>query len=180
MKKNLLFRTKTYFIGNLEFTDDWCSWRDSLSKHLSKIGIICLDPTKECFVNQIFESQDAQERLKSARSIGNLAFVKHYMKEVIRKDLRMVDVSDFLIFRITPDKPTFGSVHEFVHGCHARKPILILIEDKKTIPLWIAGLVDINLIFETEDELVKYLLDVDSGRQEIDHKYWKLFSEEYR
>lgn len=178
--KGFLYNTKCYLIGNLEATEDGIQWREAVAEELKKIGVKCFDPNKTHFVNQPEETEEVRKLLKEKREAGDLKYVSNYMKNVIRKDLRYVDLSTFLIANIEPDKPTYGTIHEIIQGSQQSKPILFHIKDKKQFPLWLAGLVDVNLVWDNWDDLFDYLLAIHTGTVYADPKFWKILSLHYR
>ena len=176
----ILKGTLCYLGGNLEYTADAEGWRDSLTKKLNNLGIKCLDPTKQTLINQAAETEEDRKQLKEWRAAGEFEKIHDFMISVIRRDLRLIDYSSFVIFQLEPDKPTFGTVHELSISSVQRKPILIIIRDRKTMPLWLMGLINMDFVFESQDELIDYLIKIDNGEVELDSKYWKLLTEELR
>jgi hypothetical protein len=175
-----LHNTKCYLIGNLEATKDASQWREHATKELKKIGVKCFDPNKTHFVNQTTETEEDRRKLKEKRNEGDWQFIASYMKDVIRKDLRYVDLSTFLIANLEPDNPTYGTIHEIIQASLQSKPVLFHIEDKRKFPLWLAGLVDMDLVWESWDPLFDYLRALNNGEKYADPKYWKLLKTHYR
>jgi len=175
-----LHNTKCYLIGNLEATKDASQWRDTATKELKKIGVKCFDPNKTHFVNQTTETEEDRKVLKEKRAVGDWQYVSTYMKDVIRKDLRYVDLSTFLIANIEPEHPTYGTIHEIIQATMQFKPVLFHIEDKHKFPLWLAGLTDMSLVWEKWDHLFDYLGQINSGEKYAEPKYWKLLKTYYR
>ena len=171
---NILKNTICYLAGNLEHTKDAENWRNRLSIDLSNLGIKVLDPTKQMFLGQAAETQEMRDQLKRWREEENFSAVHDFMKEVIRRDLRAVDISTFLVCRLEPDKPTFGTVHEIAVAATQRKPILFILNDRKKMPLWLIGLVNMDYVFESEEALFRYLINVNLGIEKLDTKYWKI------
>jgi len=178
--ENYLFKTRTYLAGNLEHVLDEYLWREQITNELSKMGIICLDPVKKCFAD--FPKETSQDRmmLKEKRELGDDDYVKKYMSEIIAKDLRSIDISDFIIFKLETDKPTYGTIHEFVVAEKQHKPLLVIVEDNKLVPLWLRGMLQKEWIFASVDECVIYLNKINSGEIKMNKKYWKLLEKDYR
>lgn len=172
MKK--LKNTIVYLAGNLESTSDAENWRNSLTEKLTPFGVKVLDPTKKIFNDQISETEESRQQLKKWRENGDYHLVAPFMKEIIRRDLRAVDMSNFLICRLEPTKVTWGTTHEIVVASQQRKPILMILEDKTLMPLWLMGLVNMDFVFDNEEELMSYIKDLDSGKKFMDSKYWKI------
>jgi len=174
----ILKNTNCYLVGNIEYTQDAYSWRTMISRELAAMGVKSLDPNKDNFINQTSENEDDRKRLKDARSRGEWAFVHDYMKKVIRRDLRMVDLSTFIVGRIEPKMPTFGTIHEIVEASKQSKPILLQTDRKDEFPLWLAGLVNMEMVFESWTEVLIYIHSIDGGSVKADPKYWKILNNE--
>jgi hypothetical protein len=171
---NILDKSYCYLGGNLENTEDALSWREKLTGELSKMGIVCLDPTTKMFQDQIAETEEERKKVKTWRENGEFDKVHLFMKEVIRRDLRAVDLAYFTIFKIEPTRPTWGTVHELVLASQQRKPVMLLIDNKKNTPIWLMGMINMDFVFETIDELTDYLSRINAGSERMDSKYWKL------
>jgi len=176
----ILNNSKTYLCGAMENSLNSVEWRVRVTRALEEIGIVCFDPNKQHFLNQVTEGPEDQEMLKSKRQSGDWNYIHKYMTEIIRRDLRYVDLSTFIIVNIEPDKPTYGTIHELVVASMQGKPILLHINDKARFPLWLAGLVNMDLVFDDWEKLIKYIKDIDSGTIYADPKYWKILIKEYR
>lgn len=181
VKNKVLYRTRTYLAGNLECTEDEYTWRKKYTEFLEGLGVIVFDPTRKCFLG--FEEEKREERFKykEMRKQGEFDKLSSIFKEIIAKDLRCVDISDFCIFRLEPDKPTWGTTHELVVASSQKKPILIVTNDPEgNFPLWFTGLVNPKTIFKTDDELFEYLTSINNGEVELERKIWRLLEVEYR
>lgn len=173
-EKALLSNLKVYLAGNIENTEDPERWRDEISKELARLNIIVLDPTKQCFENQPGELKSFRDENLSKMERGEYQQVADFYKRVIAHDLRLVDIAHFVIIRLEPDRPTFGTIHELIVAAQQKKPILLITPNKKKIPLWIMGLIDVNLVFCCQNSLIEHLEGLNNGKIKIDNDYWKL------
>jgi len=182
MEKGNLYKSKVYLAGNIQHTVDSVVWREELTVPLEKMGIITLNPRVNCFLNQISEDDEVIKRLRLDILNENYDAVSDSVKQIIRRDLRMVDVADFIIVNLEPTMPTFGTVHEIILASTQRKPIFFRINDKKDFPIWFFGLFDHNLIFNTFGEIIEYLWNINYSLDvhELNNKYWKVFKENFR
>lgn len=178
MNKGILTGSSSYLIGGIERAKDCFSWRNEVTKRLNLYGINVFDPNKDHFINLPTESEGDRELLKIERDRGNYDFVHKYLAKVIQRDLRMVDLSTFVIAHIDPDIPTWGSTHEIVLAVQQRKPVLIHTQDKKKFPLWLFGLLKHELIFENWGDLMEYVRKIHFEEIEVNSKYWKILSHE--
>lgn len=173
---NKLKNTYCYLAGNLEHTDDAENWRNDFAAELRTIGVNVLDPTKQMFQEQICENEEIRNCFKQMRKNHEFSQLHDIMKNIIRRDLRAVDLSTFLIVRLEPFKATWGTTHEIIQASIQRKPILFLIDKKEDMPLWLIGLVNMDFVFETKKDLFQTLFDLDCGKTDMDVKYWKILS----
>jgi hypothetical protein len=175
---NILKKTTCYLAGNLENTSDAEDWRNRFAKKLSLLGVTALDPTKKMFLDQLEETEEVRNELKKWRETGQFDKLHSFMKDIIRRDLRAVDISTFCIFKLEPSKPSYGTIHELVIASQQRKPLLFLIDDIKQMPLWLIGLVNMNYVFQNEEDLFIYLNLVNENKIALDTKYWKILLDE--
>lgn len=179
-KESFLTGSRVYLAGNIEFTKNAFKWRHVMSSELKKLGVKVLDPTCPCFCDQDKEDLDTMAELDKWRDAGNFKPLQKFMRDVVRRDLRLIDISDFVIFRIEPSKPTFGTVHELVVAASQRKPCLIITNNKKKLPRWLFGIVDLDLVFESQDLLIGFLRKVNDGKIKVSKKYWRFLLPELR
>lgn len=178
--KNILKNTKVYLAGNMEHSDDSVNWRDYLKSELNKLNIRTLSPLDVVFINQQTESEEDRTRLKKMRSIGNLDEVSSYMRLVVQKDLRLIDLSDFIIINLEVNKPTFGTLHELIIATQQKKPIFLSVGDRNSCPLWLLGIIKPKYIYNNIEDILSIIRDIDSGKKEIDVNRWRLLDERYR
>lgn len=171
---NILNQTTCYLAGNLQHTDDAEGWRDRLTSELNKLNVKVLDPTKQMFLGQEAETEEIREQLKAWREEENFPAIHDFMKEAIRRDLRAVDLSTFVICRLEPEKPTFGTITEITVAAMQRKPLLFILKDRKKMPLWLIGMVNMDFVFNSEEGLLMYLKLANDGLTKLDTKYWKI------
>lgn len=181
-KIGVLSGARVYLAGNLENSSvGFESWRQKLKSQLTKMGIIVLDPTEIVFEGQVLETNEDRQRLKQMRLEGRHQEVADYMVPVVQKDLRQIDLSDFVIFNFQVSKPTFGTPHELAVAIQQKKPIFICInEGKEATPLWFYGIVKEKYIYNSLDEIVKMVQGINEEKVRIDSDRWKLLRHEFR
>lgn len=170
----ILYKTTTYLAGNLENTSDATIWREELTEKLNQLGINVLDPTKQFLTEQVTENEQDRINVKIWRENKEFKRIHDFLVPIIRRDLRAIDYSSFVIVKIEPDKASYGTIHELIIASIQRKPILILIDNIKLMPIWLIGLVNMDFCFEKIDDLMNYLKQVNEGKIPLDTKYWKL------
>lgn len=179
---NKLKNTRVYLAGNLEnnASTNSITWRETVKRSLSPRGITILTPIEKMFTADLPEDDWNQKRIKEWRQNEQYEDVHLYMKEVIRKDLRLVDLSDFFIFNIDVSSPTYGTVHELVLASQQRKPVFICVGNKKMCPLWIMGLFPSENIYNSIDEILSQIRMIDEGDIPINPRKWRLLTENLR
>lgn len=182
-KNNVLWRTRTYLIGNMENvkSSEGESWRDKITRELHKMGIIVFNPYHKPFEKDIEEGPKEVESNLRRRTKGHFASLQRNMREIRIFDLNLVDRCDFLIACIKPTVASWGSAEEVVTGVRMKKPIFLVIEGgKKCCPLWIFGMFPHKYIYDSIDDVLKVLRRIDSGRKKLDNVRWKLLRREFR
>lgn len=177
---NILWGTRTYLIGNMEYQNGE-DWRDKVKRILSPRGVICFDPYHKPFINDVDEDTEARSRLQDWKDKEEWEKLQDRMWKVRSYDLRLVDISDFLIVRIVPGVASWGSAEELVTSVRAKKPIFLVVEgSKKNTPLWIFGMIPHRYIYDSIDDALKMITNIDEGITPIDSDRWKLLKKEYR
>ena len=180
VKPGKLRGTRVYLGGNIENCNDAAAWRDRCTAVLGAVGVVCLNPLVDTFVGALKEDPELNAKLRKLRNQGKLGQVAAIMKRVVQKDLRMVDISDFLIFNLDADRPTWGTTHEIVQAAAQRKPIFIVIDSRKKTPLWLLRYVPEQYIFETHEKLLNHLIRINNGTIPFADARWKILLESYR
>ena len=182
-KKNVLWRTRTYLIGNMENVNSEAgqSWRDNMTVELDKMGVIVFNPYKKPFERNIEEGLKEVADNISRRARGKFTTLCRKMREIRIFDLNLVDRCDFLIAYIKPTVASWGSAEEIVTAVRMKKPIFLAIEGgKKACPLWIFGMFPHKYIYESPDDIVRMLKRINSGHKKLDNERWKLLRKEFR
>ena len=182
MAKNpkILDKALVYMAGPIDFDDSLgVAYRQKIIEETKKrgIGIKFLDPTNKLttLVNDVGEEQETIQQCKKRKSWTKLTKL---MKQIVRSDLRQVDLSDFLIAMVDTSIHMCGTYHELIQADLQKKPVLAIIKGgKETAPSWLFGIIDYKLMFDTIEDCIQYLDDVDSGKVELDDR-WVLFRKE--
>jgi hypothetical protein len=116
-----------------------------------------LDPKKISF-NGVSEFNNRMELFAQK----NFKEIRRQMKIIVRKDLRCVDKSDFSITYLPKGVRTTGSIHEIVNADNQKKPTLIICpEGIEHLPGWLFGIIPLEYMFDSVDDLIWYLDSVD-------------------
>jgi nucleoside 2-deoxyribosyltransferase len=154
-------------------SDDGTTWRNYLTPILeTKFGIIVDDPCKKTIdgVGEIGADKLYFKKLIKERQFER---VKKEFYKIIRKDLKSVDKSDFLIFYHEPKIATVGTYHEVVNAVNSKKPVLLMCEEQNLDNLnpWLLTLIKSQWLFTNWDDMLLYLEQIDNERLDTSH-WW--------
>ncbi len=176
---SILNKTWCYLSGPIEYDPDGAKWREDITIELSKLGVKCFDPYKKPFTTSVEESTENVQNWKNELKKGNFDLVESFAKRIRSEDLRMVDYASFLIVYINPKVPSFGTIEELSWACRCKKPIFIVVEGgKSNCPLWIMGMLPHKYIYNTFEEVLDKLAQINSESIEIDSSRWKILKKE--
>ena len=179
-KSNKLKGLRCYLAGPIDNAkDDGVRWRRELTKWLKIKNIHVFDPCNKSIAHAKYKEVDDEKRkMMALKKSGRYFELSQRMREIVHFDLRMTDISDFLIVYMNPKISMFGTIHEFINSLHQRKPTLVVVEGgKSNAANWIYGIMDFNFIFDSFDELKDFLEHIDQGIIEADLSRWVFFNE---
>ena len=178
--KNVLDKTRTYLVGHMQYSDGR-DWREHVEKELESLNITVFNPYKKPFVKDVNEDETARTRMSEDMVNGYYSDVAERMSTVRSYDLNLVDRSDFIIAHLLPDVASWGSAEEIVTAVRMKKPIFISMEGGKTkTPLWMMGMLPHHYIYDSIEEVLDMLQQIDSGAKKIDSDRWRLLRKELR
>ena len=174
---NRLLNSRCYLAGAMEKDEsNGAEWRQAIQAELTELGIYWLDPTDKP-TETGKETPETKQELIQAREAKDYDAVHALMKIIRCVDLRMVDVSDFLVVNLDPSVPTFGTHEEIANANRQKKPIIIrIVGGKERTPLWLLGMLPHSLIFSTWGEVYQYLRHIASDRIIDRLNRWYFFS----
>lgn len=120
-------------------------------------------------------SEDFDHREERARwkREGDYDRFADCMRKIRRVDLRLVDISDFLVAHIDTEVYAWGTPEEITLANRQKKPVLVWCRQGKLgAPDWLFGQIPHQHIFDTRDDLMVYLSKIDSGEIEDDTRRW--------
>lgn len=168
-KAGRLFGMRSYAIGPMDRVseEEATEWRDDICNFLYSIGVIPLNPCIKQIhnVNEEAENGKYMERLVEENKYDEVSQLVR--KDIRHPDLRCVDVSDFVIVNMSIKQHLCGSYEELFTTNKQKKPILVRVkEGKKNTPRWLFGTIPHQFIFNTFEEIKKYLLYVNDWNNE--------------
>ena len=111
---------------------------------------------------------------------GNYEELRREMKEINHWDLRSLDLSSFMVVNYNIDIFMCGTHEEIFTANKQSKPVLLMVGNKKSkLPKWLYGRFPPEHMFESWDELIVYLRNINSCLNykftEADNKRWLFF-----
>ena len=174
---NRLKNQRCYLAGAMDrVADRGATWRDSITPFLTDLGVIVFNPiTKPTEIGlEDQESHNIKTKLKRQHRYDELSSM---MKTIRAIDLRLVDISDFLIVNLDLDIHPCGTYEELFLCNRSKKPILIHIEQgKENMPDWLFGTIPHNWFFSGWEELTKYILHIHEDENIDLQNRWKFFN----
>jgi nucleoside 2-deoxyribosyltransferase len=174
---NRLKNQRVYLAGAMDRVKDRGStWRDNITPFLDSLGVVVFNPLNKPS-NIGMEDTEVHLIKKKLKERENYDELSNMMKTIRGVDLRLVDISDFLIVNLDIDTHPCGTLEEIFWANRQKKPIIIHMEQgKKNTPDWLFGTIPHQTIFSTWDEVKEYLLHINSSENIETYKRWYFFS----
>ena len=176
---NRLKGLRCYLAGPIDQApDDGVEWRKRITPWLEQKGVMVLDPCDKPIPDSYYkEIDDEKIGMMRLKETGRYFELSQRMKEIVHMDLRMVDVSDFVIVYLDMDARPFGTIHELINSLNQRKPTLVVVEGgrRANASNWLFGIMDYNFMFDNFEELQVFLDQIDSGNTIGDLSRWVFF-----
>lgn len=173
---NRLKNQRAYLAGAMDRVPDrGATWRDNITPFLTNMGITVFNPiTKPTNLGlEDTDTHNIKTKLKSQKRYDELS---QMMKTIRAVDLRLVDMSDFLIVNLDINTHPCGTLEEIFWANRQKKPIIIHMEQgKNQTPDWLFGTIPHQMFFSTWDEIKQYLIHIDTSENIDTHKRWYFF-----
>lgn len=175
---NRLKKQRVYLAGAIDRTEDrGKAWRESITPFLESMSVQVFNPlTKASDIGiETDDVQNIKARLKSNAQYDELS---EMMKIIRAVDLRLVDISDFLVVYMDLNIHLCGTLEELFLANRQKKPILVcMAQGKKQAPDWLFGTIPHEMIFDNWDELRGYLAYINTAKTLPDNlKRWCFFN----
>jgi hypothetical protein len=176
-RPNRLKGLRGYLCGAMDrVADGGTEWRIKLQEKLSDLEIIWLDPTSKPINIGLEDSENRIYRRKCKQS-GNYDAVNADIRVIRNVDLRMVDLSDFLIVCIDLTVHQCGTYEELFLANREKKPIVtMVVQGKQWCPDWLIGTIPHEMIFSSWNEVHQYLRHVAHDPVIRTFKRWLFFN----
>ena len=155
---NRLKGVRCYLAGAMDrVADGGVHWRKRIKEELADLEIKFFDPTRKPSTLGV-EDENTRNLIQSAKAQGDFDRVAEILKPIRRVDLRMIDLSDFLIVFLDKDNNGFGTVEEISLGNREKKPVLVCQEGGKHLCAnWLFGMIPHEHIFGCWQDLIDYV-----------------------
>lgn len=168
---------RVYLAGAMDRVPDrGTTWRDNITPFLENLGVVVFNPiSKPTDIGlEDNDSHTIKTKLKAQHRYDELSSM---MKTIRGVDLRLVDISDFLVVNLDIETHPCGTLEEIFLANRQKKPIIIHMEQgKEHTPDWLFGTIPHQMIFSTWDEIKAYLIHINSAENIEHHKRWYFFS----
>jgi nucleoside 2-deoxyribosyltransferase len=174
---NRLNKSRVYLAGAMDRVPDrGMTWRAAITPFFEEMGVEVFNPISKP-TNIGMEDQDShliKTKLKRQERYDELT---HMMKTIRAVDLRLVDISDFLVVNLDITVHPCGTLEEIFWANRQKKPIIVhMVQGKKETPDWLFGTIPHQMIFSTWDEIKEYLVHINSSENIDTHRRWYFFS----
>lgn len=168
---------RVYLAGAMDrVADRGNGWRDNITPFLEELGIVVFNPIKKPSSIGV-EDEKTHKHKKKLKLEKNYTDLSHLMKHIRSVDLRLVDISDFLIVNLDLDIHPCGTYEEIFWANRQKKPIIIhMVQGKDSAPDWLFGTIPHEMIFSSWSDIKKYLLEINSNCEIISYNRWYFFN----
>lgn len=168
---------RVYLAGAMDrVADRGNGWRDDITPFLEGLGIVVFNPLKKPTAIGKEDSETHKQKIQLKRS-ANYDELSTIMKTIRSVDLRLVDISDFLIVNLDLDIHPCGTYEEIFWANRQKKPIIIhMVQGKQSAPDWLFGTIPHEMIFSSWEDVKKYLLHINAELKINTHKRWYFFN----
>jgi nucleoside 2-deoxyribosyltransferase len=172
-----LNKTRAYLAGAMDRVEDrGIQWREDITPFLEKLGVIVFNPLKKPIDigKEDSETHQLKSILKKEYRYDELSDI---MKTIRSVDLRLVDISDFMIVNLDLDVHPCGTYEEIFWANRQKKPIIVhMVQGKQKAPDWLFGTIPHKMIFSSWNEIKNYLNTIHNSELIETFNRWYFFS----
>ena len=172
-----LSNQRVYLAGAMDrVSDRGNGWRDTITPFLESLGVIVFNPIKKPIT--IAQEDEATHKYKiKLKSEQNYDELSHLMKVIRSVDLRLVDISDFMIVNLDLDVHPCGTYEEIFWANRQKKPIIVhMVQGKQQAPDWLFGTIPHEMILSSWDEIKNYLTEIHTYSEIKTFNRWYFFN----
>jgi len=168
---------RVYLAGAMDrVSDRGNGWRDNITPFLETLGIVVFNPIKK--PTKIGEEDDRVHKQKTQLKLNHrYDELSSIMKTIRSVDLRLVDISDFLIVNLDLDVHPCGTYEEIFWANRQKKPIIVhMVQGKQSAPDWLFGTIPHEMIFSAWEPIKEYLIDINTNTEIKTFNRWYFFN----
>lgn len=174
---NRVRNQRCYLAGAMDRVKDrGKGWRQEITPFLESLGIVVFNPiTKPTEIGlEDHDTHLVKTKLKQKKRYEELSSM---MKVIRSVDLRLVDISDFLIVNLDLDIHPCGTYEEIFWANRQKKPIIIhMVQGKEHTPDWLFGTVPHQMIYSDWNDIYGYLEHINSSENINTYNRWYFFN----
>ena len=173
---NRLANNRGYLCGAMDRAPDGgLEWRARIREELKDLGVLWMDPTRKPIELGVEDIENRKYRA-SCRESHNWNAVQGDMKIIRAVDLRMLNISDFVIVNLDMEVHSCGTYEELYVANRQKKPIILHVEQgKAACPDWLFGVLPHQMVFSTWEEIHIYLRHIAHDPVIEDYRRWMFF-----
>lgn len=174
---NRLKNQRVYLAGAIDRAKDrGRGWREEISPFLKELGVIVFNPILK--PSEIgLEDQDTHNLKAKLKKQQRYEELSNMMKVIRSVDLRLVDISDFMIVNLDLDVHPCGTLEEIFWANRQKKPIIVhMVQGKQNAPDWLFGVIPHQMIFSDWMDIYAYLEHINSAENINTYRRWYFFS----
>ena len=174
---NRLNNQRVYLAGAMDrVADRGNGWRDNITPFLESLGIRVFNPIKKPTVLGQEDELTHKQKIK-LKNTGKYDELSQLMKTIRSVDLRLVDISDFLIVNLDLDIHPCGTYEEIFWANRQKKPIIVhMKQGKQSAPDWLFGTIPHEMIFSSWHGIKEYLLTIHNNSEIDTFNRWYFFN----
>lgn len=177
MPENRLRGQRAYLAGAMDRVKDrGAGWRNQITPFLESMGVLVFNPLNKpgSLGCEDQETHIIKNMLKEKENYDELS---NLMKTVRSVDLRLVDISDFIIVNLDLNTHPCGTLEEIFLANRSKKPVVLHMEQgKNNAPDWLFGTLPHSMFFSSWEEVKSYLTHIDADRYINRENRWRFFN----
>ena len=145
---------RVYLSGPMENQENCNDWRTKITTKLEGLGF-----ADDNIINPVDRRLAIEHRINYFKKMKMWSHLEHVGDQVIKKDLRYVDVMDLMIVHLFKGIDTCGTWDEIFTARNQRKPVFVIMPgglSAKT-SVWLLGRVGRHQIFSDMEEVIERL-----------------------
>jgi hypothetical protein len=174
---NRLKNQRVYLAGAMDrVADRGAGWRALITPFLQNLGVTVFNPLNKPS-DLGAEDEDTHRRKVLLKEEGDYEGFSDIMKTVRAIDLRLVDISDFLVVNLDLNTHPCGTLEEIFLANRSKKPVVVRMEQGKgNVPDWLFGTLPHSMFFSTWGEVRDYLKYINSSPEIECEGRWRFFN----